>query len=669
MAIYNVQVPDGSIMKIEGPDNATDEQIIQAAQAGYAEKQATSKPQEPSMMQDIAAGATRGLALPAAGAALGAAVGAPLGGVGAIPGAIAGAGAATLAQLVGDPVINAVNKLTGSTFATPTEAIEGLLTAAGMPKVQTEAGRIAQTTAAGAGLGGGMAATGKAIQAAAASPLGKAIGGAIATQPLAQVTGGAGAGLAGQMAAESGAGTAGQIGASLAGGIVGGAIPLASQLAKAAQTGTQAAAQTTAKALAPPQAGVSTSKELMPVRESLQSIGATIKEKINPAQQEILKQKILTQPDSVETVGFKLSGAQVVPDNAANATLKQGWKDGAVASIKAASNTDREKMQRMLNIYKAGEKSEKFRTLNRPADVLGDSVQSRINFLAKEQEKAGKAIDRIAKTRLRGKQVNFDPAINTFIDDLNQLGVQVAIDDKGVAKAILTGSDIQGDKAAQRILNATLERLSTTKTPDAYGLHTAKRFIDTQVSYGKKNLASPLTAQAERVLKNLRRNLNQTIGDDVPVYQSANQKYAETLTALDDLQKAAGTQIDFESPNAALQLGTAMRKLTSNYGTRANLIDALDEVNKTSTKYGMKIDDDVINQLIFVNELDRMFGAAADTSLKGQMAQSIQTGADIARGGATQRAIELLAAGAERMRGINKENAIKSMEILLKTRQ
>ncbi len=229
MAIYNVQVPDGSMMKIEGPDNATDEQIIQAAQAGYVEKQTPTEPKEPSMMQDIAAGAARGLAPIAGGAALGAAMGAPLAGVGAVPGAIAGAGAGALAQMVGDPVINAVNKLTGSTFATPTEAIEGLLTAAGMPRVQTEAGRMAQTTAAGAGLGGGFAAAGKTLQAAAASPLGKAVGGAIAAQPVAQMAGGAGAGLASQAAAEAGAGTAGQLAAGLLGGVAGSAGALRSK--------------------------------------------------------------------------------------------------------------------------------------------------------------------------------------------------------------------------------------------------------------------------------------------------------------------------------------------------------------------------------------------------------------------------------------------------------
>jgi alkylated DNA repair dioxygenase AlkB len=79
---------------------------------------------------------------------------------------------------------------------------------------------------------------------------------------------------------------------------------------------------------------------------------------------------------------------------------------------------------------------------------------------------------------------------NTFLDDLGTLGVKVELDANGVAKANLQGSDIQGDRQAQRVLNMVLERLSTVKEPDAYGIHTAKRFIDTQVDFGKRNLAN-----------------------------------------------------------------------------------------------------------------------------------------------------------------------------------
>jgi hypothetical protein len=614
---------------------------------------ATQQPAPSTTATGLAGAATRGLALPAAGAALGAAIGAPFAGVGAIPGAVAGAGAATIAGVVGDPIVSSINSLLGTKYTLPTQAMEDLLTRIGVAEPKTAAERIVQTTAAGAGTAGGTVALGKTLQ-AAAGPVTQGVGQLMAAAPGLQVASGASAGAAGQTAKEMGAGPVGQIAASIGGGL----LPAVPQIVKAAT-------QATARAVAPAGAGIR--EQIEPTfKESVQSIKATVGEKIAPENQRIIKSQLAQTPDSVDLVNVRLAGSQVVPDNQASQAIKQGWKDGTVASIKAATDKDRNAMTKMLNVFKMGEKSDKFRAMNRPADILGDTVQSRVDFLANSNQQAGKAIDRIAQSRLRGQSVDYDPAINSFIQDLGAIGVKVEMDQNGVAKAILQGSDIQGDKAAQRILNSVLERLSTSNAPDAYGVHTAKRFIDTQVNYGKKNLANPLTSQAERTLKTLRRNLNQSLGEKFPVYKAANEKYADTITALDGLQKSAGTQIDFDSPNANKALGTAMRKLTSNYGTRANLIDSLDQANQVASKYGMKMEDDVVNQLIFVNELDRMFGAAADTSLKGQMSQALETGVEIARGNVASRAFDLLAEKAENLRGVNKENAIKAMEEILK---
>ena len=619
----------------------------------------------------LAGAATRGLALPAAGALVGAALGAPFAGVGAIPGAIAGAGAATLAGMLGDPIVGSVNSLFGTTYTLPTDAMEDLLTRVGVQQPRTAAERIMQTTAAGASGGAGGVALGKAVEAAATGPVARGVGQMMATTPGLQTLTGATGAAAGGVAKEAGAGPLGQIAATIGGAIV----PSIPSMVKTV-------AGQAAKQIAPAGAGIReqgtpgtieqlrlgyTESPAPTIQESLQSIQATVGEKITPGNQLIIKQQIAKAPDSVDTVKFRLSGTQVVPDNEAASAIKQGWKDGAIASIKAASDKDRKAMLQMINIFKMGEKSEVFRTLNRASDILGDTVQARVDFLANANKQAGKAIDRIAQSRLRGQNVNYDSAINSFIDDLGKIGVKVEMDENGVAKAILQGSDIQGDKQAQRVLNAVLDRLSTVNAPDAYGVHTAKRFIDTQVDYGKRSLSNPLTAQAERTLKNLRRNLNESLGEKFPVYKAANGKYADTITALDDLQKAAGTQIDFTSENANKALGTAMRKLTRNYRTRANLIDSLDQANQVATKYGMKVDDDIVSQLIFVNELDRMFGAAAATSLKAQVAEGVLgTGVDIARGRIAERAFSLLAEKAEDLRGINRENAIKSMEELLK---
>ena len=180
------------------------------------------KPAE-TTLQGITGAITRGLALPAAGAALGAAAGLPLAGVGAIPGAIAGAGAATLAGLVADPIVGSINSMFGTTYTLPTDALQDLLSRVGVAEPRTAAERIVQTTAAGAAGAGGMAAAGKAVEmaAGAAKPITQAVGAQLAANPVAQIAGGAGAGLAGQAAKEMGAGPAGQIAASLVGGVAG----------------------------------------------------------------------------------------------------------------------------------------------------------------------------------------------------------------------------------------------------------------------------------------------------------------------------------------------------------------------------------------------------------------------------------------------------------------
>jgi hypothetical protein len=168
----------------------------------------------------LAGAATRGLALPAAGALAGAALGAPFAGVGAIPGAIAGAGAATLAGLVGDPIISLMNREFGTKYTLPTDAMEDLLTRVGVAQPRTAAERIMQTTAAGASGGAGGVALGKAIEAAATGPVARGVGQMMATTPGLQTLTGATSGGAGGVAKEAGAGPLGQIAAAIGGGVV-----------------------------------------------------------------------------------------------------------------------------------------------------------------------------------------------------------------------------------------------------------------------------------------------------------------------------------------------------------------------------------------------------------------------------------------------------------------
>ena len=405
-------------------------------------------------------------------------------------------------------------------------------------------------------------------------------------------------------------------------------------------------------------------RTIEPVRRAGQAVSANIEAR-QQAKLQGTKELLKGQPDNADVVEFRLVNDRVQSDPQASDALEQGWDAAVLGSIKASSNLDKNQMQKMLNIFKLGKKRAAFAAKTRPSGVLGDSMMSRVNFLMNVKKESGKQIDNIAKGQLRGKPVNFDQSMSTFISDLADIGVAVERGANGNFKVNLQGSDIEGDRAGATLLNRVLERLGDTKVPDAYGVHTAKRYIDTQVDYGKRR-ANPLTQQAERVVKKLRRNLNTALGDEFPQYREANTRFSESLQALEDIQEAVGKKVNFESDRAGEAFGTALRKVLSNYASRNTIIDSIDRVETIAKKYGLKIKDDLMNQIIFVNEIDRMFGAVAKGSMKGIFEQSLQKGSDFARSSAAEKAVMLVGKLGEAVRGINEENAIKAIEEILR---
>jgi hypothetical protein len=197
------------------PDDATIEQI-EAILAASAPKPMT----EAETVQDIAAGASRGMAPYAAGATLGAGAGALFGGVGAAPGAAAGVAAVGAAQFLGDPLVDSVNSLFGTKFTKPTEALNQLMDAAGMAKPESEAGQLAEKVTSGAvGALSGVGAARSLAAGAAPGGFWQGVGRTMAEAPVAQVASGAAAGGAAELARQGGAGPIGQTMAGLAGGL------------------------------------------------------------------------------------------------------------------------------------------------------------------------------------------------------------------------------------------------------------------------------------------------------------------------------------------------------------------------------------------------------------------------------------------------------------------
>lgn len=178
----------------------------------------TAEKSRASTASGVAGAVTRGLAPVVGGAALGAALGAPIGGVGAIPGAIAGAAAGGLAEPIGDPVVSLINRAIGTRFKLPSQAIQDLLTSAGVPQAQTPLEKVAQSGASGVAGALGMSGVGSVLS-KAASPVISSVGRTLASNPGAQAAGGLGAAGASQIVANEGGSVPLQVLAGVAGGI------------------------------------------------------------------------------------------------------------------------------------------------------------------------------------------------------------------------------------------------------------------------------------------------------------------------------------------------------------------------------------------------------------------------------------------------------------------
>ncbi len=381
------------------------------------------------------------------------------------------------------------------------------------------------------------------------------------------------------------------------------------------------------------------------------------------------------KPTTVEKF-LKTGGPRVQKDKIATEAIRQGFDEGVIAAVKGSNPADKVKMLQMVGIMERGKKNKRFAVTNRPSDVAGDSLMDRFRAVRIANRKAGRELEGVAQD-LKGKTVDHTPAINSFIDDLESIGVTIGNDLKPKFK----GSDVEGLAGPEQAIKRIVNRLAGTKPPDAHELHRMKRFIDEQVSFGKS--AEGLTGRTEGILKNLRRNLDGILDENFPEYNRVNTVYSETIGAIDAFQDVAGRKMDLTAPNANKSTGTLMRRIMSNAQSRIRLLDAVDQIESVANKHGIRFDDskrvqklieqpggksklfddDLLTQILFVDELDSVFGPVARTSFQGQIDQAIRQGASA---DVTGLAIGAAVKGAQKLRGVNEAGAFKSIKELLK---
>jgi hypothetical protein len=539
-----------------------------------------------------------------------------------------------------EPKRGVLGKVAGFLAPTATKAFEKVragerLTARDIAGSALEIGSFLIPTGAiarGLGFAGkGAITAARAVKAARALKLGQRVG-------LGAVAGGLGGGLAeaGRAVGEEGVG-AGEVltratGGAIAGAGFGAAIPLAAR-------------------------GVS--KAFGGIRERVAERAA------RPARQaELLRKGI---PETEVARKTLTEAGKVVRDPKAVKAIRQGVSEGDVAIIKGASQLDKQKMAKMLSIRKSQITNP--RITARATDVVGDTFLEQAKFIEKTNREAGKRLGAVAQ-KLGGKKADPTSAITEFANQLDNAGVKA--NRKG--QLSFAGSDFEGLKAPQTaIRNVWARAMRIAKSRDAQQMHRTKSYIDEVVDYGKS--AEGLSGRAQRILKGFRRNVDAVLDTNFPEYNKVNSIYAETIRELDEIGRAMGRRFKLDDTLAGAKAGTTMRRISSNVQSRANILQLLESMQGVATKHGFKVKDDIINQALFADSLEKLLGTEAPTSFLGQVERGVaratgiaEVGADIARGRPLAATLRLGRVGFDIARGRTQENMIKALDDLLKVK-
>lgn len=343
---------------------------------------------------------------------------------------------------------------------------------------------------------------------------------------------------------------------------------------------------------------------------------------------------------------------------------KQGFDDSVTTLIANASTTDKRKMLQQLSIVRKGKGDARAKALTRTADIAGDALVKKIDFVKRNNDQAGQQLGRVSKG-LKGKPVNIDEPINSFFTQMENMGVKF---DKA-GKPNFDDAVFGGTAPAENLVNKISLRLKRNKNfteTDGLSAHEFKKFIDENVNFEKSE--GGLSGRVDRAVKSLRSGVNDSISSISDKYKQANKQFSDTVTALDELQDVAGRKLDFSGPHADKAAGTLLRSQTNNTKGRANLLTAIKNLEDTAQKYGGSFDDDILNLSIFADELDSVFGSGARTSLRGEVGKAgVDTAIDVSQMTLPGALAVGAKAGAKRLRGINEANQLKAIEKLLRS--
>lgn len=323
---------------------------------------------------------------------------------------------------------------------------------------------------------------------------------------------------------------------------------------------------------------------------------------------EVLKsagRTLKTIPENIATnVGemqAKEAAIKAIPSVTGQNAVRKGLDLADATTLQKAIQTPEAKnLIQTIKDYAAGDKSVS------PFEVVGKPIVNRLKTLDTQVKQYATQLDSVAQD-LKGISLADVSKIDTAVmEGLKKLQI-------GVKKGGLdfVGSSLEGVGNSGTIVSNVYKRLQTAK--DAFDLHNLKKYIDANVSYGKR--LEGLDAGAERLLKTWRKSIDDTLDNQFEAYNKVNTELAKRISPLEDLKgilkNADGLDTDLLSEKA----GIIARRITSAAASNPEIKQVLRNLD-SFTSTGGKTLGKIENLQDLYNVLNKYYDIAPKTGFQ-----------------------------------------------------
>ena len=302
--------------------------------------------------------------------------------------------------------------------------------------------------------------------------------------------------------------------------------------------------------------------------------------------------------------------------------LRLDFDDAIVDSFKNANVKDVAVAKNIFNQMRIRSKNPLSKV--NPKENVGKTILRRAEFLIKQKNKDRIALKQVV-SKLPKKRQDVSDIYNQFTDDLQNLGLGVSDEGKILRQpnSKIPSRDVTGYQTLLDEFGKLDKNGQILKTPSQ--MHTMRQFLFDEFNFVSEQ-QNPFSANIVPFVGKYRTALKQRIGTLSNEYEVLTEQLAKNLEVLREVAKLStfkGRNVD-DILAKDLRLGEVGLRTLGNAADRPYTM--LKNLEDVAIEFGFKADDNMFDQLMMFDMLERLFGTQQTRSFRGQAAAA---GADV----------------------------------------